>query len=247
MTLPEHDVESFVDALRADVPSAHDDVRIRARLAALGVVAGTAVAAPSAAFGASSVSPVAQTGLWSKLAALSWTSKVGLATAVVAASTAAPVAVHYARSAATAPSGRSADISPARDESRRALTRGQAPRVAAPVVLPDPMNEPSVAATSSPVSRAPVREPSRAPVVGSPSVAVPAPSAAGAFPAAPSHGTLREETELIERALAAVRAGDRATALGVLQDHARRFPNGLLARERERALDRIYGTSNAGQ
>jgi hypothetical protein len=48
--------------------------------------------------------------------------------------------------------------------------------------------------------------------------------------------TLREETALIDGALAALRSGDRARAATLLGEHQRRFPQGLLARERERAL-----------
>lgn len=51
--------------------------------------------------------------------------------------------------------------------------------------------------------------------------------------------TLREETALIDGALAALRAGDRARAATLLGEHQRRFPHGLLARERERALHTI--------
>jgi hypothetical protein len=57
-------------------------------------------------------------------------------------------------------------------------------------------------------------------------------------PVSPS-STLREETELVERGLAAMRAGDRASAIRWLQEHARRFPHGILARDRQRALERV--------
>jgi hypothetical protein len=50
-------------------------------------------------------------------------------------------------------------------------------------------------------------------------------------------GTLRAETALIERALAAIRAGDATRARALLAEHAERFPKGLLLRERERALE----------
>ena len=59
-------------------------------------------------------------------------------------------------------------------------------------------------------------------------------------PVSPS-STLREETELVERGLAAMRAGDRASAIRWLEEHARRFPNGILARDRQRALGRVNG------
>lgn len=231
MTLSEHNVESFVDALRADVPTARDELRVRARLAAAGVAVGASVAAPSLA--------VAHTGLGSKLAALSWTAKVGLATAVVAAGTAAPVVVHYART--SAPNVPSAAAT--RAESRRVSFRTARPADAEglPRVVAEVKSPPSTAVPTAQTTRARSAEANSTPTAGSAASAL---EPAGAFPAVPFHGTLREETELMERALAAIREGDRATAFSVLKDHARRFPNGLLARERERALGRLGTTTN---
>jgi hypothetical protein len=57
-------------------------------------------------------------------------------------------------------------------------------------------------------------------------------------------GTLGEETELVERALYALKLGDREGARRALAEHGRRFPNGLLARERERALARALATDD---
>lgn len=66
-----------------------------------------------------------------------------------------------------------------------------------------------------------------------------------AFPAlAPSSpSTLRDETELMARALTALRKGEYAQAKSLLQEHTKRFPNGALRPERERALERL---KNAG-
>lgn len=50
---------------------------------------------------------------------------------------------------------------------------------------------------------------------------------------------LQEETELIERAMSALRRGDRAAAASFLAEHRRRFPEGALAPERERTERRI--------
>ncbi len=47
--------------------------------------------------------------------------------------------------------------------------------------------------------------------------------------------TLREETELIDGALSALSASNTTRAAALLAEHARRFPNGLLSRERARA------------
>ena len=51
----------------------------------------------------------------------------------------------------------------------------------------------------------------------------------------PEASTLNEEAELLQRALAALHAGDRATAGRLLAAHEARFPNSVLMRERERA------------
>jgi hypothetical protein len=59
----------------------------------------------------------------------------------------------------------------------------------------------------------------------------PEPSAASALEAT----TLREETLLIDGALSALRASDTTRAGSLLAEHRRRFPSGLLHRERGRA------------
>jgi TolA-binding protein len=52
-------------------------------------------------------------------------------------------------------------------------------------------------------------------------------------------GTLRAETALMERALAALEMNDFDTARRELNAHAARFPNGHLKPERESALGRM--------
>lgn len=51
--------------------------------------------------------------------------------------------------------------------------------------------------------------------------------------------SLGEETRLMEQAMVALGEGDRELARRSLEEHARRFPGGLLQRERERALARL--------
>jgi len=57
--------------------------------------------------------------------------------------------------------------------------------------------------------------------------------------AAPREAALEAETRLIEQALRAARAGDRDRALAWLAEHQRLYPNGALAPERQRALERL--------
>lgn len=59
--------------------------------------------------------------------------------------------------------------------------------------------------------------------------------AALAKPAAVPPSTLREETTLMDAAFTALGAGELDAASRHVREHARRFPNGLLRRERERA------------
>jgi hypothetical protein len=56
----------------------------------------------------------------------------------------------------------------------------------------------------------------------------------GVITASPNSGALAEEALLIERALRALRAGDRASAKGLLNVHQERFPTGKLTIERNR-------------
>lgn len=53
---------------------------------------------------------------------------------------------------------------------------------------------------------------------------------------------LRDETQLIAGALEAIRAGDGPRARRLLDEHARRYPDGLLADERETARERLRET-----
>ena len=78
-----------------------------------------------------------------------------------------------------------------------------------------------------------------------PSVAALPPLDAPVAPQTSRASTLREETELMERALVALKRGDRATARHWLMQHAQRFPNGVLVRERERALARVNDFDSA--
>jgi hypothetical protein len=54
--------------------------------------------------------------------------------------------------------------------------------------------------------------------------------------------SLGEETRLMEQAMVALGEGDRQQARRSLEEHARRFPGGLLQRERERGLARLRQT-----
>jgi hypothetical protein len=252
MTSPDPDVDSFIDALRSDLPSQADERRIHARLVAAGVGVGTGLALPSMAAAASAG---AKAGLLPKLALLSWGAKMGLAGAIIAA-VAVPVASELAKPEPVAAPTTVA----AATESPAGTKRGGSPPPALPgdtenevLRLPEQAaswerSRPEVGARSKLVERARQKpEESRPealprgdrPSAASPSFArFPGVEAPRAASSELQTSTLRQEAEVIERALSALRAGDRATALHWLAEHARRFPQGQLRRERERAFER---------
>jgi len=239
MSTREPDADPFIDALRDDLPTERDQARIRARLLAAGVIAGTGLAAPGVAAGGAVAS-----GLLPKLLALPMFAKVGLAATVIGLS-AVPVARYTARSEARPPAAPSSV--------RDAVTAAPAVVAAAPVadVTAAPASvEPPAPEPELPRERARSlpefsRERSDANAASQAIPAVARPSV-GSFeaPSAPlDEGTLRAETALIEGALAALRAGDTTRARELLAEHATRFPNGLLLRERQRALARMHDTT----
>jgi outer membrane protein assembly factor BamD (BamD/ComL family) len=58
-------------------------------------------------------------------------------------------------------------------------------------------------------------------------------------------GTIDEEVRLVQSAQLAIQSGEPRRALSLLDEHARRFPNGMLADAREVA--RIAAWCNAGE
>lgn len=258
------EMDALVAALRDDLPSERDSARLRMRLSALGLatsapfVGGAAAASTTSAAGTalqsaalgSAGEAALQVGGWT------WALKVG-AVAVASASAVAGPAWYLqsrprAESAAAVASARVLETPARTSPARAGVEKNSAP-------LPV-LDEPATAAATPSPEAAPPRSAARAVGVaagaplpaelGPPSaapVAVESPSserATAAFAAdappvlAPSSlegTTLREETLLIDGALSALRAGDSARAGALLAEHQRRFPSGLLHRERARA------------
>jgi len=251
----------FEQALRADLPTLTQQNRMRQRILAAGVAAGTALgsttvaAATPASFGASALS---------KLSALSWPAKIGLTAALAApvAGVALPLlhaplppvaSVARAQSNMATPSAKSA-------RSAGQLAARSVPVEAQPSVRSEPPVEPLVVNTVGAAPRAAQSAGNNAPkpstatatataTLGNASNA--APSAVIAFDSIPeqsrpsaaeplrNESTLSAETQLLDRAFAALAANDRASATALVAEHARRFPNGLLRQERERARARL--------
>ncbi|HKO47448.1 MAG TPA: hypothetical protein VJV79_06980 [Polyangiaceae bacterium] len=252
----------FERALRADLPSLSEQRRLRQRILAAGLAAGTALgstnvaAAAQTSFGASALS---------KLSALSWPAKLGVAAALAAPVAALPLVDAPVQAAAMVSQVQS---SAARVRAQSALKAARAPASSVPLSVPqaapiaaaaDTEREPQLAQASV-AARAPVTSATLpTPAAASPNANPPANangSVGAAQPAvasfdspaasAPASGlelrnesTLAAETQLLDRAFAALAAGDRTTAAALVADHARRFPNGLLRQERERAQSRL--------
>jgi len=236
--MTQHEDDPFTRALREDLPESADAARLRARLVSAGVLAG-AVVAPGAAVGAAAGAG----GLSAKLVALPLALKVG-ASLALAGAVAAPVVSQFSEARQAETRGVLA--------ARPVATARPAPRVEDTVRLEGLGNsEPSVAepepAVAAPervvVARAAPPAPPERDAAGTAPAARTLPSVASfTEPAGPvDEGSLRQETALMERALAALRRGDVASARQALAEHASRFPNGHLVRERERALERTLG------
>src|SRR5688500_16933137 len=87
------DIEQLVEELRADLPSARDAARVKARLAGLGLAvgAGLSSSAAAAAVGAKASAELGAVGFWSQVSAWSWGAKLGLAAAVSLPAVSAPL------------------------------------------------------------------------------------------------------------------------------------------------------------
>jgi hypothetical protein len=279
---PDMRVDKLLDALRADLPSAGDVRRVRARLAAAGVAVGTGLASQTAvgsAVAAKGVLSSVWSGLSTQLGARSLISKVGLATVVAVCALGAPGVLSrrsLSRDAAQAPLVASGRL-PRRSAANGAQPAAVAPN--APAAAPLPAEAP-VGARLERMMAAPARsagnlaarprararaadasgngaersaaahratESGQPPTAVLPPLPVVAPSASGertvttAEALAPS--SLGQETALIDATFAALRVRDFAAAARLIAEHERRFPRGLLARERERARLRLEASS----
>jgi hypothetical protein len=101
------------------------------------------------------------------------------------------------------------------------------PPPAAPVAAP---GEPSAVVQQAPVAGAVVSAAPPASPPRPPAVALPTPAASPAAEA-PSGSTTREELAWLDGARAAIRSGDPARALSVLDSYGARFPHGVMTPE----------------
>ncbi|MDF3066937.1 MAG: hypothetical protein K0R38_2538 [Polyangiaceae bacterium] len=230
------------EALRGDLPSKDAETRVRRRLLAAGLAVGNGVAATTAAAsGAAATGATASAGAIAKLATLSWGLKVGLAAAVTIPS-AGLLWEHHQRGSAAEVAATTAATGGA-DATTEPATAPPLPKIDPPASAPPATPAP---ATEASRTRAAVRREEPSPPVATPPAAL-APSrhefAASEPPRdrdPPAAGTtLSEETKLLDRAFAALSAGNRDAARRLVAEHESRYPQGLLMKERERAKNKL--------
>jgi hypothetical protein len=223
------------EALRGDLPTPDVEARVRRRLLAAGVAVGNGVAAGTAG---ASVAGSGAAGVAVKAAGLSWGLKLGLVALVgiptvglwldgrASRSTAAPASVVPRAQPAEAKRLPAADPTPAPPSQ---VPPEAAPLVDAPRLQPRAAKAVAADASTRADARPSSAHPSQADFAASEQLAR-APQVSS---------TLSEETRLLDAAFAALAAGNRAQAASLLQEHERRFPGGLLQKERERAKTRL--------
>jgi TolA-binding protein len=249
--------QRMVQALRSEAMSPDERARLRARVLGSAAAAATLVAASTAASAQAGASAAAgavgatQTAaatvtatavaapvsFGAKVAGVSLAWKLGVASALVAA-----VPVTHSLVQTREEASRVEQHEPA----RRTIARERAPRrfvapdpaVFVPRIEPPPVEAPQLAAvveaaSVQPVVAAPAVKPRAEPPVSEP-VAASQSGRPGL-----SASTLRAESALLEQALEAERDGQLELARQALERHARTYPNGLLAPERERVRARL--------
>ena len=239
------DAKALLDAARdGDDPGAQDDARTRRALVAkLGVglaVAASTTASTSAAAGAAGAGSAMVGGALAASSAGMLVAKVFVAVALIGGIGAGGAAI-YTSSASPVPDAPhvSAPVQPVpatRPIASITFAQAAAESPFANFHAADPADAVPSAAIPAPVRTAPT------PAVRANPAAPPTPARSAANPRA---GTLDEETRLVRGADAALRAGDPALALALLDDHARSFPNGVLAEER--AAERVLALCAGGR
>lgn len=240
--------EPFVEALRGDFPTEREAARVRARLLGAGLIVTSAGVAAKAAAGTLGKAGVLQASavkvsLASKLLALPVATKIVMGTTLaVAVATSVPVAMQAAERApatARAPVAPPVTAAPAAaPASTPAVLARDVPELSSASGLDRAAATATRPVTTAPTSTA-AREPRRPREPDEAPSPVDSALAPAMQPPTQPASTLREETRVIEQALAALGRHDRQAARRLLAEHARRFPEGLLRRERERAFERL--------
>lgn len=245
-------VQDADDPTRADQERVH--AKVKARLAA-GIAAGIAAITTSKAAAATAqvATTAAATGIVGTAAAPAAVVAGGAGTAAVVGKIAAAclvvaavaggatAVVHQSRHAAVAKpaSAPTVVVAATPPGPMRTSTSPGAPQ--APTVAPESTSDvpppPTVAATPAEPKAARLDAPRAAP----PPIATPSATVAEVVATSP----LDEEIALVRDARAALRAGEAAQSLAVLDEHDRRFPGGALTEDV--AAERIYALCALGR
>jgi len=243
----------FEQALKGDLPSAGEQARLRKRLLAAGLSVGSGLTAASTAS--------AQAG-WgatvaAKVAALSWPMTLVLGAAVATPIVALPVwlspkQTNLVASSAARPRPMPSVV-PVAAPPRAVVANEPASVATEPASSPSSTDAANTmgatraiprAASSGGIAPARAAEPSAAAANAQPAVAAfDGPSSADSSESARRATTLAAETQLLDRAFAELAAGHQSNAAALIAEHQRRFPNGLLSQERERARARLEQNS----
>jgi hypothetical protein len=222
-------------ALRSDLPPDETAARMRRRLLAAGIAVGNGMAATTAAAG---TAPGVLAGVTAKVGALSWGVKVGFAAAI-----AIPTLGLIAESSQR-PSAPGASVPAAAPRTAPAPVEGTVGAAVVAATPPAPRDGAPAASEPRPRPRRAEALPQVEQRAAEPSTSPARPSQLafdGAEAASPSKvtSTLAEETRILDAAFAELAAGNKQRAAELVQEHATRFPAGLLERERERARARL--------
>jgi hypothetical protein len=221
------------EALRGDLPTPDAEARVRRRLLAAGVAVGNGVAAGTAAAAGTSTAGVATTA-----SGLSWGLKLG----VVAFVTIPTVGLWLDQRSTPTPLEQARPAAPAEQALPAATPEVVAHGEANQPMAAPPSEPPTVGPRPSRSAKAPAPDGARsreepAGLAGPSQADFAAPEAPARAPQAGS--TLAEETRLLDGAFAALSASNLARAATLLREHETRYPDGLLAKERERAKTRL--------
>jgi hypothetical protein len=255
--------DPLIEALRSDLPSPEREAKLRRQLLAAGLAVAPGVVATTAGAATAGAGTSGASMVLAKLGALSWGAKLGLAAAVAlpvaslptllgdqpkAPNVATPVALKPAataeqREAPNAPNVPAHDtvasappqappLAPAQPDDRAVMDVRAGERHSAPSALAQ------AGTTATPIAAPAAMAqtvPSRAAFASEASALEPAPAPVSTTAAS----TLPEETRLLDRAFRELQSGAYVHAAALLDEHAQRFPNGLLRLERERARTKL--------
>lgn len=239
MSLNPHD-RALLEAGREGLePSSDDRKRLRGAIAAQIGIAATVSAVSAGATASSSAAATAAT-VGATVASGSGAAAAGTGLVAVAKGLAALVLL-----AGAGALGYRAMHSPAPTEVTQAT-----------VAAPPPIPVPPAATTAEALTTSSASNDSRDEPVTSPPVASPVVSSGTAMaratspsvkavPAEAPAGALSQEIRLVADAREALRAGSAARALALLDEHARRFPRGVLSEERD--AERVVALCAAGR